>query len=568
MQLGRWFRYFRHIPPRKVAGKIAHAAKVRAISYFPRLLIKPWCLQPGTDYEPLMRFASVYECMGDRFDDAHLLETGTFSVKGVQKEFGSLESVCWDNAFPDEPEKLHWMHDLAFFSFAIALVRGDAGRGVNTLARLVAALETRHAIGQGRFHFVWSPIALSLRIMGLACAAALARRSGVELSSAELKTIELHIAFCAGLLDSTAERYLGYNHNAFAEMALLVASCATGNDVCLAQRANQAAVAIRRHVLEDGLWEERSPTYHIHMLLLARALVAMDLVTGIGGTQFKEVAQNMLEALSVLVHSDGEIAVLNDAAIEDSVAPASVGWAQPLAEVWHGDLPDAGYAQLRRGETSLIFDAGIMGPDDVIGHGHGDFLSVEACWKGQRLLVDPGVRSITSGKSRQETRSATLHNGPGFEGCEPAEFFGTWRVGRRGRAGFTDRASTREGGTLTVEGSCDGYSPFTKGQDVRRRVSLHASGEIEIIDSWPASTPRRRVALLIPATWKLSKQDPQSFVVRCGDLQATFRIENGAVRSPIPDIWCPRGPMQPLPANLFVVDIYPDVSTSTVRISQ
>lgn len=568
MQIGRWLRYFRHIPLRKVTGKIAHAAKVRAISYFPRLLIKPWHLRTATDCEPLMRFASVYECMGDRFDDAYLLETGTFAVKGVRKDFGSLESVCWDNAFPTEPEKLHWMHDLSFFSFAIALVRIDATCGVNTLSTLVTTLEARHAIGQGRFHFVWSPIALSLRIMGLACAAALARRSGVASSSAELKTIELHIAYCAGLLDSTAERYLGYNHNAFAEMALLVASCATGNGDRLAWRANQAAVAISKHVLEDGLWEERSPTYHIHMLLLARALVAMDLVTGAAGIQFRGVARNMLEALSVLVHSDGEIAVFNDAAIEDSVPPASVGWTQPLAEAWHADLPDAGYAQLRRGETSLIFDAGIMGPDDVIGHGHGDFLSVEVCWKGRRLLVDPGVRSITSGKRRQETRSATLHNGPGFEGCEPAEFFGTWRVGRRGRAEFTARAFSGDDGKLAVEGSCDGYSPFTKGENVRRRVSLSTSEEVEIIDFWPISTPTRRVAFLIPGTWKLSKQDPQTLLVSWGDLEAKFLIENGTLRDPVPDTWCPRGPMQPQPANLVVVDIYPDVPTSALRISQ
>jgi hypothetical protein len=568
MQVFRWLRYFSHIPPRKVLGKATHVVKAKAIAYFPDVLVRPWPTRDPFQSELLLNFALVYQCMGDRFHDANLLENGVFAVKGVRKDFGSLDSVRWDDAFPSEPEKLHWMHDLAFFTYAIELVRLDPVRGTGTVSRLIRVLEANHGIKGGDLHFAWSPIALSLRIMGIATAAALARNSGTPDNDPSLQHLADHLAYCAALLNRTAERYLGYNHSAFAATALAVAACATGNSERLGHYANQAAASIWRHVLEDGMWEERSPTYHIHMLLLARSLLAMNAMGSEECSRLLRVVSKMQEALAALVHADGEIAVFNDAAIGDSVPPASVGWKHPHASVWHAMLPAAGYAQLRCGRTSVIFDAGIMGPDDVIGHGHGDFLSLEVCWNGHRLLVDPGVRSITGGEKRHETRSAVLHNGPRFDGLEPAEFFGTWRVGRRGRADFVTPQIALANEEMAVEGWCDGYASLSGGHRLARRVRLNVEGHVEIQDSWPDPMPhlRRRVSFLVPGTWDVDCAR-KSISFAFGEERATLTIENGVIVNVVSTTWNPTGPMQPAPAYLIEIDVSDDQRLSTYRLS-
>ncbi|WP_125076474.1 heparinase II/III-family protein [Pseudoxanthomonas sp. SGT-18] len=566
-QILKWLRYFAHVPPRKILGKVAHAVKSRAISWFPSVLLAPWPVADEYfDDAALAAFASTYRCMGDRFHDAHLLEQGIFSVKGVAKDFGSIEAIRWDNPFPDEPDKLHWMHDLAFFSFSIRLVEENPVRGIGIIARLVNTLQRAHPIADGKLHFVWSPIALALRILGLSAAASLARAQGCT-DVASFRLIAEHIAYCSALLDSTAERYLGYNHHVFAAAALAVGACATGNQDKIRKFGNEAASAIMRHVLDDGFWSERSPTYHIHMLLLAQCINAMDATSEDIGESLRATIAKMEAALPVVVHADGEIAIFNDAAIEDSVPPASVGWREPSDNRFSAILPQAGYAQLRAADTTVIFDAGVMGPDDVIGHGHGDFLSVEVCWRGTRLLVDPGVASIVGGELRHRTRSAEYHNGPTFVGLEPAEFFGAWRVGRRGRAGFEPPKIVHSNGGVSVSGWCDGYKHLTGDQLVMREVRLNSSGAVEIKDTWPTpSAYRRRVTLLIPVAWSLENISENSAqLMRNGEV-VNLLVENAVLGTICPQLWYPRGPMKPEHATCIVVHPNDGYTESSIRL--
>lgn len=550
MNILKWARYFSYIPLRKIIGRIFHSLIILFVSWAPRVFIKKSRFYGLVSGEGMKDFSLVYQCMGDRFYDADLINVGVFSIKGVAKDFGSVDMASWDNPFPQEPEKLHWVHDFSFFSYSIALVRNDAVRGVETVSRLLSALERTHPIGRGNFHFVWTPIALSLRVMGLSTAVELARQAGVPSESEELKVIRRHIAYCADLLDLTAERYLGYNHTAFSETALAVSACMAGKMKACSEYSDAAARIICKHVLSDGLWEERSPTYHIHMLLLARGVLALGAISQEMGDILSKVAERMTQALSAIVHVDGEIAVLNDAAIEDSVAPSAVGWKLPTAMVSCVVLAKSGYALLRNQNTSLVFDAGIMGPDDVIGHGHGDFLSIDLCWRGERLIVDPGVASITGGIKRQKTRSAHFHNGPGYLEREPAEFFGTWRVGRRGRADFFGDVSRFDSDCLEVFGWCDGYAPFTKGGIVARKVKMF-SEKIILNDMWPINDGDlfRRVFFLVPSAWKLTTVSDTQVLLESEKNKVGISLSNAIFKSFSLESWNPKGPISPQSAH-------------------
>jgi hypothetical protein len=210
----------------------------------------------------------------------------------------------------------------------------------------------------------------------------------------------------------------------------------------------------------------------------------------------------MTDALGTVVHPDGEIAVFNDAAINDAVRPSVVGWTRSDDEAGVSVLEEAGYARLWAPGVSIVLDAGPMGPDEVIGHGHADFLSIEVSIDGQRLVVDPGVASINGGPLREWTRSAKSHNGPTFASLEPAEFFGTWRVGRRGRA-WLDRDEQPDD-ALSVTGVCNGY---TDRAPVKRTVSV---GRDQL--RWTDRARRQPGDLvtstyIVPSSWDIAEGD-------------------------------------------------------------
>lgn len=511
---GRWVRYLRHVPPARIWGKLRHERLVKAVIAAPEAWINPAPLPPQPFAGPaLLGFATAYKALGARFYENTRLAEGVFVSKGVAYDFGSISQMHWDNPFAQDNSRIHWGHDLAFFSFTLPLAQSNPTAALALIDRLVAQLEARHPIGAGgQLHFVWQPIALALRVMGLSSAMALIRAQNKPLDHAPLARVGQHVARASALLELTSERYLGYNHHVFGETALYVAALAAGQP---AERPLKAALkALEAHVLPDGFWAERSPSYHIHMLMLARGLQATAPTDASVMARLQALIARMTQALAAVVHPDGEIAIFNDAAIDDAVPPAAVGYiGPPPAMVF---LPQTGFARLEQAGSTVIFDAGPMGPQDVIGHGHGDFLSVEISIGGIRLFVDPGVASIAADTARQWTRSAQSHNGPTLEGLEPAEFFGAWRVGRRGRAWFKAAPSQDANGTLCLTGCTDGYA--REAGLVERQVELAQDGRVRLRDYWhnpSAAAPQSR--FILAAGWRILSASPHQLRLRAAN---------------------------------------------------
>ncbi|UCU94176.1 heparinase II/III family protein [Hydrogenophaga taeniospiralis] len=526
------------------------------IARFPSL-IRPWPIANQPNSLVLSRFSDRYRYVGDRFTEIDQLSKGVFATKGVSWSFGDVSHASWDDPFPSKPENLHWQHDFSFFSWSISLVASEPYNGYILISKYIEALEQAHPIRDGKFHFVWTPIAISLRILALVAASSIAERHSNFTDNRAKTTIRQHIAYCASLLEKTAERYLGYNHYVFSTTALAVAAEALGLCSTKQKYASRAVETIKKHILPDGMWEERTPTYHIHMLLLANCL--QELITD-DLNQYETLTsciERMQLALSAVVHTDGEIAILNDSAINDSVLPKAVGWV-PASEDLSGHLlPEAGFAKLQCKTTSVIFDAGPLGPDDVIGHGHADFLSIEVCWLGTRLLVDPGVASITNCPKRILTRSAQSHNGPTYAGLEPAEFFGAWRVGWRGTASFEPPCILRKGDFVRISGATRAYERHLKGSQITRSVDLWTDGGIRIADTWNTldSAYQRRVSFIIPATWNISPtSDLCILAMNTNGCSVEFNFESCRLISMEQCFWYPFGPLSPQPAKLLRIE--------------
>jgi hypothetical protein len=216
----------------------------------------------------------------------------------------------------------------------------------------------------------------------------------------------------------------------------------------------------------------------------------------------------MAQALPVMSHPDGEVALFND---------SWIGEAPPAGQVVELDntpetarLSDAGYVRLGRGGDAVIFDCGLCGPDDNPGHAHADFLSIEASVGGHRLLVDPAIPTYTAGELRDVSRSAASHNGPHMAGVEPIEFWKSFRVGRRGKASEILSESLTKFAPIWCAGRHDGYAHV--GVETRRFIALWPGEAFLVCDLMQGNfTTDCASNFLVPQAWEQAASATLSF---------------------------------------------------------
>lgn len=543
--LGKYLRYARRLPPRMIAGRARQEWNRRVLIH---RIWRSYESGPSSSIDfddlpmdELRSFASVYEKQGARFASHCLqLNDATFVSNGRSHSFPSVNETAWGSVLDSDETATRWEHDLAFFAYAMPLVSRSGAVGVETLSIMTRALERQNAGGEDLRRFHWSPIALALRVMSLASAVALIPAADLQIQRSNIEALLSHISACTSILEVTVERYLGYNHAVFTEAGLAIGLLVQGRVAEAKRSADQAIEEVLSRTLPDGAWSERSPAYHIHMMLILSALLATGIASSSVMNRGENLLRSMRDALATMVHPDGEIAIFNDAAVGDAVRPAAVGWTA-ADSVESSILRDGGYARLVAGAFVTIMDAGPMGPRDVVGHGHADFLAIELSYGTHRLIVDPGVRSIHGGELRERTRAAAEHNGPVFLGIEPAEFFGTWRVGWSGEARFEGVLLDDQDRPVEVVGVCTGYERWNG--STSRRVRSEG-GVVWISDTWTgASNWGRQSSFLVPKSWSL---------VRTSNTDARFehmsgacvelKLSAGTIASITDDTYCMAGP--------------------------
>jgi uncharacterized heparinase superfamily protein len=133
-------------------------------------------------------------------------------------------------------------------------------------------------------------------------------------------------------------------------------------------------------------------------------------------------------------------------------------------------------------------DAGPIGPDYVPTHAHGDIFSFELSLDGHRIVVDGGTSTYVAGAERAWARSTRAHNTVEVAGADQCEFFGAFRVGRRGRPrDVTARVS--EAG-LELSGWHDGYRRL-RGRPVHTRMLAYRDpGALAVWDVVESNRPQ------------------------------------------------------------------------------
>lgn len=235
--------------------------------------------------------------------------------------------------------------------------------------------------------------------------------------------------------------------------------------------------------LGDGMHFERSPAYHVQ--------VTADLVecwTVLAEGPLRERVAGTLrgaaEALADLTHPDGAPSHFNDGGLHMSYPPQTIldaldrvaGMRVAPRSVFA--LERAGYFGARS-RTYVLVDCGAIGPDGLPAHAHGDVLSFEWSVGGTRVVVDTGVVEYQPGRLRQRSRATAAHNTVTVDDADQAEFYGSFRVGRRPRVDVLRYEKRAEG--FTLEGTHDGFDRLA-GRPRHTRTLVAEPGRLEVED--------------------------------------------------------------------------------------
>jgi Heparinase II/III-like protein/Heparinase II/III N-terminus len=265
-----------------------------------------------------------------------------------------------------------------------------------------------------------------------------------------------------------------------------------------------ALTQAKEQVLADGGHFERSPMYHLHVRDDLRGLSQL-IDEPKARERLQEVLRRMAEFAKWTQHPDGGIALLNDAALDDSqrITPEVHGgrhFADTGLAVWHGP------------RWTLFFDVGPLGPDYQPGHGHADNLTLECSYAGERLFVDPGTHSYDRDERRAYDRSTAAHNTVCVDSTNSSEVWHIFRVGRRARP--IDVRVVADESHFDASAAHDGYAHLG-GIIHRRRVLLSNDETLTITDRVEGNSPHNLeggwllapgwTATAVEAGWQLER---------------------------------------------------------------
>jgi uncharacterized heparinase superfamily protein len=253
---------------------------------------------------------------------------------------------------------------------------------------------------------------------------------------------------------------------------------------------------LAEQILPDGGHFERSPMYHCRVVYVLSLLDNLNREELSG--RVRPLLRSAVGAMKQMCHPDGEIALLNDSAFGIYSSPVQLAeYAGDGAAAAKGAfaLPQTGYFGWRGADGDyIICDAGAIGPDHQPGHAHGDMLSFELSLDGQRVIVDSGVSGYVPGAMRDYCRSTRAHNTLEIDGQDQCEFWGAFRVARRGTV--SDVKWMPRGDGFELSAAHDGYARLPGAPIHRRKFRWDEHGRLEVWDSVESTASHRMVSRL------------------------------------------------------------------------
>lgn len=537
MKIGRLFRTVRYLKPEQLGWRAIHELRLGAYRRWPRISGAAWRAAASGPASPaVLRIGAVQPGLLARERDvARRWADGQVEYHGIA---GDRFDWCAAGMSRLWRYERHYHSELVPLSALAAADQEE--RWAEEARALIQSWLAVTPLPQGD---AWEPYPVARRILNWSLALALLPRLGDVLAP----SMGVHLRF----LRAHLERHLLGNH-LLCDAAALMAGGAVlqGRGLERVARLGEKVLtnSLRKQVLADGGYAERTVQYHA--IVLRDALLAVALTRARG----REVAPELLDTLRCMAgwlrSVQRPVAPgpwLNDAA-PDACPPldevlslaAAVGPGQSSQLGWLGAafgghsltpvsapsdvvLRDTGWAFVREAKHELLFDHGPIGPDEQPGHGHSDALSFELVWDGVPIVTDSGVTTYDVGHVRDFERSAPAHATLTVDGEGPDELWASFRVGARGRVAGGLSQTTPEGVRI-LDGRVDAW----QGWSHRRRVIYWPGEAFVVLDrvDGTAGTVLSRVPLDPCCGFEANVIDTP-----CGPLQ--FVVLRGIAASPV-----------------------------------
>jgi len=428
---------------------------------------------------------------------AHVRSLGGSRIELLARSFDLGEETDWDSTRhgPLFAYHLHQHDYLRLEAFA-----------PRSRARRMLDWTRRHRSGVG-----WEPHPISLRL--LVWGKLLLSPGALELELAERAALLASMMDQAETLRRGIEIRLQANHLLSNRIALVWAGLLLDHPRSRDWLAQ--ALPLKRELATqihpDGGHEERSPMYHALLLeglldLLNLACATPERAPAALVETLRGAAARMLSALEVWTHPDGRIALFGDSGFDIAAEPltlrcyaerlgvASAGDGAPGSRA-SGELPQTGYARLRRGRATLIASLSGPAPAHQPGHAHCDALAFELSLDETRCVTDTGSYEYEVGSRRERARATASHATIVIDGEEQAEIWSAHRVGGRP---VVDRLGGN--GVDRVEARC---RPWSRPRTAHRRLFRLDSEGVTILDRIEGPCDSVRFVLPFDPVWSL-----------------------------------------------------------------
>ena len=481
----RTLRTVRHLRPSQLAHRIRYLLRrarwERASETVDRRYRQRAASLPEMrwQHEGLERVAAFR--LGER-DDADALAVardaleGRFSFLGRREDLGN--EVDWTRSDLDRGTRL-WKTLLHEFPFALDLARAATLTGEAVYRERLLALargwRASSPIGCRDFALdAWNARAVANRLVSWALAGNVL---GLEADAADAAWLGREIGLHGLFLRDNLELDLGGNHLFRDAVGLVFAETLVGG---IPDALAWLERVLSEQILADGCHVERAPFYHA---ACTRDLFEVSLLLGDATPGWlRDGLARMAGFLDAIALGDGEIPLLGDAWLGEVDVPhllravrARVDPAPPRAPERH-----SGLAALRAGPWRAVVRVGRHAPDEQMGHAHADLLSFDASCGTRRIVTDTGTLLYDSGPDRQRLRGTAAHNTIRIDGAEQIEAWGSFRVGRRGRARATSRGRT--GSWEWVSASHDAFR-WLPGDPVPHRLVALGPDGVLVVDA-------------------------------------------------------------------------------------
>lgn len=434
--------------------------------------------------------------------------------RGYFQAIGEIHPMCYGEQVGSNATPL-WSFNQHYFEYAIALGAAHAKSDAPNMEywllfkRLVNEWisASQYPKGDG-----WHPYTISLRLINWQISRELfADQLVLDPEFDTRMRASMYLQYRHLLVNQ--EKRLLANHYFENLKTLVVFSQLFSEDAVFHQVWQSFEYELDEQILKDGVHVERSLMYQklVYEGML-RVSGVLHQTTGTIPPVLRSKIRSVLDAMASLERGMGKTPFFNDAADGvakecDALVRATKSQMDLVPEL-KSAFPEAGYFKLYDGDVAVLVDAGLPGPNYMLGHAHCDVLSYELSLRGEPLIVNSGVYAYQS-KLRPWFRSTEAHNTAMVAGHEQMQCWSAHRVGARIRS---LRVLTSNDHCIVAEfESCHG--------EVHRRTIQLRDGLLTVTDSFrPVRRSRGRFS-----------RDAYSYVHCAPGLRAS--VEGGGVSS-------------------------------------